>query len=133
MPEFTQDMKDIMLNSKTFILSTADKNGKPNGVPVGAKIVSDDEILIVDYMMCKTRFNIAENPVAAVTAWGNEHYGYQFKGRARVETAGEFFDKALEMNKSNDGELILTVRAAVIIKIDEVYYIGIKDSSKNLF
>ncbi len=133
MPKFTQDMKDIMQDSKVFIFCTADKNGKPNGVPVGAKIISDDEILIVDYMMVKTRQNIAENPFVAITAWGNEHYGYQFKGSTHVQTSGEYLNKALEMYESNGGALSLTVKAAIVIKISEVYYIGMKDSRQNLF
>ena len=135
MAKFTQDMKDIMEKSKIYIIATASRDGKPNGVPAGAKIISDDEIMIVDYLMNKTRENIAENPVVSITCWDLEvHYGYQFKGEARVETSGELFDKAVELRKarSND-ELELTVKAVVVVKVAEAYYIGIKDSRQNLF
>jgi predicted pyridoxine 5'-phosphate oxidase superfamily flavin-nucleotide-binding protein len=132
----TQDMKDIFEKSKPFIVTTASKEGKPNGVPVGlVKIISDDEILLGDVLMNKTRQNITENPVVAVTAWDiGVHYGYQLKGRARVETSGEMFDKAVELLKSRTGDLKLTVKAAVIVKVEEAYYVGMgKDTGVNLF
>ena len=52
MAKITQDMKDIVEKSKRFILATATREGKPNGVPVGlVKLISDDEIMVVDVMM----------------------------------------------------------------------------------
>jgi predicted pyridoxine 5'-phosphate oxidase superfamily flavin-nucleotide-binding protein len=136
MVKITRDMKDVFKKSNPFIVTTVSKGGKPNGVPVGlATIISDDEIMVVDVLMNKTRKNIAENPVVAVTAWDlGVHYGYQFKGKARVETSGKMFDKAVEFLKSRPGDLKLTVKAAVIVKVEEAYYIGIgKDTGINLF
>lgn len=135
MSNFTQDMKDIMEKSETFIISTANKDGKPNGIPAGAFMISDNQILIIDYLMNKTRKNINENPVVSITAWDLlVHYGYQFKGKARVETTGEMFDKAVEIynSKFGSGDLKLTVKSAIIVKVDEVYYVGTKNSGKNL-
>jgi predicted pyridoxine 5'-phosphate oxidase superfamily flavin-nucleotide-binding protein len=41
MAKITQDMKDIVAKSKPFIVATATKDGKPNGVPIGlVKVVS---------------------------------------------------------------------------------------------
>lgn len=135
MAKFTQDMRDIMEKSKIFIVSTAGKDGKPNGVPAGAKIISDDEIMVVDYLMNKTRQNISENPVVSITGWDlGVHYGYQFKGRARVETSGELFDEAVESRKSrSNDDLKLMAKAVIVVKVAEAYYIGIKDSRQNLF
>ena len=135
MPKFTQDMKDIMEKSQTFIIATANKHGKPNGIPAGAFIVSDDEILIIDYLMNKTRKNIDENPVVSITAWDlSVHYGYQFKGEAKVETSGKMFDMAVNIynSKFGSGDLKLTIKAAIIVKVEEAYYIGTKNSSNNL-
>jgi predicted pyridoxine 5'-phosphate oxidase superfamily flavin-nucleotide-binding protein len=136
MAKITQDMKDIVEKSKPFIVATATKEGKPNGVPVGLiKVVSDDEIMAVNVMMNKTVKNIAENPLVAVTAWNLDvHYGYQFKGKARVETSGKLFDMAVELVNSRPGDLKRTAKAAIIIKVEEVYYIGRdKDTGINLF
>jgi predicted pyridoxine 5'-phosphate oxidase superfamily flavin-nucleotide-binding protein len=136
MVKITRDMRDIFEKSDPYIVTTATREGKPNGVPVGlVKIISDDEILLGDVLMKKTLRNIAENPVVAVTAWDiGVHYGYQLKGTARVETSGKMFDKAVEMLKSRTGDLKLTVKSAVIVKVEEAYYIGMDhDTGINLF
>lgn len=133
MAKITQDMKDIAAKAKTFIMATASKTGKPNGVPIGfTRIISDDEIMLVDIFMHKSRQNIEENPMVAVTFWSPEdRYGYQFKGKARVETSGKIFDEAIPWVHDRRPEL--SPRAAVVVKVDEIYYIGgSKDSSKRL-
>jgi len=82
MVKITPDIKDIAEQAVTFIVATASKDGKPNGVPIGlTRIISDDEIMLVDNFMHKTRQNIAENPAVAITFWAKEaRYGYQCKG-----------------------------------------------------
>ena len=134
MPKFTEDMKTIIEKSDPYIVATATADGKPNGVPVGlVKVISDDELMVTDVLMNKTRLNMDENPQIAVTAWDiGVHYGYQFKGRARVETSGELFDEEYKKMASNPGELKLTVKAVVIVKVEEVYYVGMKDTGVNL-
>ena len=131
---FTEDMKEVVATAvRPFIFATASKDGKPNGVPIGfVKLLSDDEFMLVDNFMQKTRQNIIENPVAAVTCWSSEvHYGYQFKGKARYETSGEVFDSAIEWVQSRGASF--QPKGAVIVKVDEVYYVGgRKDSRKNL-
>jgi len=131
---FTEDMREVVATAvRPFIFATASKNGKPNGVPIGfVKLLSDDEFMLVDNFMQKTRQNIIENPIAAVTCWSNElHYGYQFKGKARYETSGEVFDSAIEWVKSR--EVPFQPKGVCIVKVDEVYYIGSrKDSRRNL-
>lgn len=73
--------------------------------------------------MNKTRKNITENPMVAVTAWNlGVHYGYQFKGKARVETSGKLFDDAIEWGKTRPSKP--KVKAVVIVKVEEAYYIG---------
>lgn len=133
MAKLTQDMKDIWAKNKTFILATAGKDGKPNGVPVGmANIISDEEIMVVDNLMAKTRKNLEENPVAAITYWSPEdHYGYQVKGKIRLETSGARLDETRQ--KLKESGFPVTPKAIVILSVEEAYYIGMgKDSSKNL-
>ena len=133
MAKFTQDMKDIFAKADPLVLSTASKDGKPNGVPIGlAKITSDDEIMLADNFMNKTRQNIDKNPIVAVTCWDMDiHYGYQFKGKARVETSGKLFDEAVQLLK--EVKAPFSPKAAVVVKVNEIYYVGAnKDSSKNL-
>lgn len=133
MAKITQEMKDIAGKSKTFIMSTASKKGIPNGVPIGfTRIISDDEVMLVDVFMHKSRQNIAENPVVSVTYWSPEdRYGYQLKGKARVETAGKLFEEAKRWCQERGPQYC--ARAIVVVKVDEIYYIGgSKDSSIRL-
>jgi predicted pyridoxine 5'-phosphate oxidase superfamily flavin-nucleotide-binding protein len=133
MAKITQDMKDIAEQAVIFIAATASKDGKPNGVPIGlTRIISDDEIMLFDNFMHKTRQNIAENPVVAITFWAKEaRYGYQCKGPARVETAGNHFDEAIQWLQSKGRNF--QPKAVVIVKVEEIYYVGArKDSSIRL-
>lgn len=133
MAKITQDMKEIAEQTVIFIMATASKDGKPNGVPIGlSRIISDDEFLLVDNFMHKTRQNIAENPVVAITFWAKEaRYGYQCKGPARVETAGKHLDEAIQWLRAKGRTH--QPKAVVIVKVDEIYYVGAgKDSSIRL-
>ena len=135
MAKITQEMKDIAEKAKIFIMATATKDGKPNGVPmISARIISDDEIMLVDFFMNKTRKNIDENPIVAVSFWGGiGGYGYQFKGKARVETSGKLFDEQSQWAIARAPQHHPHPKAIVVVKVDEIYYIGAgKDSSKNL-
>jgi predicted pyridoxine 5'-phosphate oxidase superfamily flavin-nucleotide-binding protein len=126
MVKFTQDMKDIFNKARIFIMATASKEGKPNGVPMGvAWIVSDDEIMLVDNFMNKTRRNIEENPRVAVSFWNPKGPGgYQFKGKARVETSGKHFDRVVHRIQSEEHPFPIKTKAVVIIKVDEIYRVG---------
>ncbi len=135
MAKITQDMKAIAAKARPVAFATASKDGKLNVVPLGhVNIISDDEIMLVDLHMHKTRQNLAENPVAAVSFWDTEvHYGYQFKGKARVETSGKLFDETKRWFEEQKFYLNPIPKALVFIKVDEIYYIGAgKDSSINL-
>ena len=141
MARITQEMKDVAAKARPVICATSSREGKPNGVPIGfAKIISDDEIMLADNFMHKTRQNIEENPVVAVSCWSPEmHGGYQFKGKARIETIGKLFDEAVQWVKtvSADWEkprVKPTPKAVILVKVEEIYYIGGgRDSSQNLF
>ena len=124
--KFTQEMKDIFDQARPFILTTADKTGKPNGVPIGhAKMISDDEIMLIDVGMHKTRLNLAENPRAAVTFWSQEvHYGFQLKGQVRVATEGKFFDDTSSWFAGIKRPFEPMPKGVVVVKVDEAYYIG---------
>ena len=126
MAKITQDMKDLMEKTPTFILATTSQEGKPNGVPVGlVKLISDDEIMVVRVLMNKTWQNIVENPVVALTFWGKEErYGYQCKGKARVETSGKLFNEAVHRIQEHKPPFPIKTKAVVIINVDEIYRVG---------
>ncbi|HEY96739.1 MAG TPA: flavin-nucleotide-binding protein [Dehalococcoidia bacterium] len=133
MAKLTQDMKDIWAKAQDYILATIDREGKPNSAPVGlARIVSQDQIMLVDHLMVKTRENIEQNPNVAITFWSDkEQYGYQLKGKARMETAGKLFDNSVKWIK--DKGFPSNPKAIIVVRVEEAYYVGKgKDSSKNL-
>jgi hypothetical protein len=128
----TQDMKDIAAKTTVYILATSSKEGKPNGVPIGIVRIKDDEVILADNFMLKTRQNLEENPVAAVSYWsGDDHYGYQLKGKTRIETSGEYYDEVAR--GMEERKVPFKPKAVVILTVDEAYYVGgSKDSGENL-
>jgi len=131
MAKITAEMKEIAANAEVFALATANKDDKPNVVSITfAKVLSDNELLLMDNFMQKTRQNIDANPIVAVSVWANSK-GYQFKGKARVETSGKIFDEGTQWVKS--ASPTLNPKAAVIVKVDEIYIItGGPDAGKRV-
>ena len=119
MVKTTAEMKEIAAKAEVFALATATKDGKPNVSAIRfAKVLSDDELLLMDNFMLKTRQNIDVNPRVAAAVWASGK-GYQFKGRARVESSGKTFDEGVRWVKSIEPHL--NPKAAVIVKVDEIY------------
>ena len=70
MIKFTEEMKEVAEKGRPFVIATASPDGEPNAVPITfAKIVSDDEIILVDNFMRKTIQNIETNPMVSVSVW----------------------------------------------------------------
>ena len=93
MAKMTNRMKELFEKIPTVVLATADSDGKPNAVPVGAKKILDDEtILISDQFFNKTLKNMKANPNVAVTFWEG-HEGYQLKGSVVLETSGTRYEE----------------------------------------
>jgi predicted pyridoxine 5'-phosphate oxidase superfamily flavin-nucleotide-binding protein len=124
MAKITDAMKDIAAKTKGFSLATATKDGDPHVIPVGfGKVLSDDEILLVDVFMKKALENIEANPKVAVSVWDYEGLkGYEFKGIARIETSGNAFEDSVKMVKSVFPQF--DAKAAVVVKVDSIYDIS---------
>ena len=121
MAKITDEMKDIASRTKGFALATATKDGDPHVIPVGfGKVLSDDEVLLVDVFMKKTLDNIKANPKVAVSVWDYDALkGYEFKGIARIETSGNAFEDSVKMVKSVFPQF--DAKAAVVVKVDSIY------------
>jgi hypothetical protein len=73
MAKITEEMKEVAGKTKGFAVATATKDGEPNVVPVAfGKVLSDEEILLMDVFMKKTGENIRANPKLAVSVWNME-------------------------------------------------------------
>ena len=79
MAKMTERMQKLFNKVHVAVLGTADANGTPNAVPVGAKKIIDAEtILISDQYLNKTLANMKSNPKVTVMFWhGGE--GYQLR------------------------------------------------------
>jgi len=121
MAKITAEMKKIAEKTKGFALATVTKDGEPHVIPVGfGKVLSDDELLLVDVFMGRTIENIKANPTVSVSVWDYDSLqGYEFKGKARIETSGKVFDESVKMVKSMLPQL--DAKAAVIVKVDSIY------------
>lgn len=124
MATITQEMKEVLAKMPVPVVATASPDGKPNVVPIACvQVLSDNEIMLMDNYMDKTRANIEANPVVAITAWSMEHHGgYQFKGPARIETEGINFENGVQSVKSKRPQL--NPRAAIVVTIEEIYWVG---------
>ncbi len=101
--EMTDEMRKVIDNSIAHV-ATSSRDGKPNVVPVGLiRTISDRELLIVDVLFRKTRRNLEENPQIAIAVEAlEEGRAYQLKGKAKVSTHGELYEKAFEIMREQD-------------------------------
>ena len=82
-------------------------------------MLSDDELLLIGIFMKKTLENIKKNPKVAVAVWDWDNVkGYEFKGKARIETSGKVFDESAKMVKSKFPQF--NAKAAVVVKVDSI-------------
>jgi len=104
------------------VLSTVSEDGTPNAVPVGAKRIIDDEVVLMsDPFFNKTLANMKANPRLAVTFW-EEHEGYQLKGSVTIETSGQRFKDTpdgLTKGAEKSG-FPHKSKGAVILRIEEI-------------
>jgi len=124
MVTITEEMKEVVTNAQMPMVATAGRDAKPNVVPIRfTKVISDNEILLMDNYMNKTRANIEANPEVAVTVWNPEmRKGYQFKGKAKIEINGAIFEEGVKWVKTRRPQT--EPKAAVIITVEEIYMIG---------
>ena len=126
MASLNERMKEIFAKQGIFVLGTADLNGTPNAVPVGAlKILDDETILISDQYFQKTLKNLKENPKVALSFWELGE-GYQIKGEAKIHTEGKVFEETAEWIRKRSEEIgrPLKSKGAIVIKITAIYSVS---------
>jgi hypothetical protein len=107
----------FLLEKSIVAFATVDLSNKPNVVAVAfCKVISDNQILITDNFMNKTRENLENNKNISLSFWDQDN-GYQLKGSAEVFTSGEFKEK-VDSDPDNDG---LAHKAAILVTINEIW------------
>ncbi len=136
MAEMTAEMMELLNNMAAPLLATASKEGVPNVVPCGStRAISPDTITITALHLDKTYKNLEEYPKVAVvfhselgkkgTMPVGEVQGWQIKGKATLVKSGEIYERAQEGAARRFGEEARDkVKAAVVIKVEEIYNIA---------
>lgn len=108
-----------MIEGEVVALATSDLIGKPNVIAVCCcKVVGNNQILITDNFMNKTRKNLLENKRVAVAVWSREgEEGYQFKGQAQYFTSGKW----KEIVDEDPDNKRLAHKAAVLVTVEEIW------------
>ena len=119
MAKINDEMRTLLKETDIWVLATADRNGVPNAVPIlFVKLMDDDRLLLVDNFMKKTVDNISVNPNVSISVW-KDKTGYQFKGKAKIETSGANFEAGEKIVKDKKPEL--TPKSIVLVDIDSIY------------
>lgn len=119
MVKIDEEMKK-MLNGAMWVFATADAQGEPNAVPIHfKKVLGDQQLMLVDNFMNKSKTNLLQNPRVSVSVW-KESVGFQFKGRAIYFTNGPLFDDAINLIPPGflpEGQ----TKGVVLIDVDAIY------------
>lgn len=116
----SQEMMEAIEKNNIIWLATANKDSKPNVVPIGlARPLNNETVLLVANFMNKTFENLKNNPQAAIAVSNVSECPYQFKGEVEIHESGKYFDDALEWAKSVMAQL--NPKAAVLFKVTEIY------------
>ena len=126
------EVKEIGEKVRIWAFATSGKNGNPNVAPVGShRFRSEDTVIVMDNRLNKTKNNILENPIVALTFWDLEsHKSFQLKGSAVIKTAGKVFEEEVMKAKARRPES--NPRGVVIIKVGEIYIQGGPDAGKRI-
>lgn len=115
-----ENVKKVLMEN---IWSVATCGDGPNVVPVGFKMVGDDDKLIIgDVLMETTMNNVKANGKIAISAFSPEtSEGYQVKGTAEYFSEGPLVEKlqAIAQEKfggklSNKGALVITPEKIIV-------------------
>jgi predicted pyridoxine 5'-phosphate oxidase superfamily flavin-nucleotide-binding protein len=131
MAKLTEDMKTLVANQQAFI-ATASPEGIPNIGPKGSVRVLDDEHIVFFEMTGRRTYeNLKTNPNIAIAVLDREKMqGYRFVGEAELVTEGELYQQAKQMAEAM--KLPTTPQAAVKVKVNEIYNIGVPEPGKKV-
>jgi len=121
MVALTMEISESLTGTRTLFLAASSKNCMPNVVPIGAfKLLDNETLLISDQYFKKTMQNMAENPVVALSWWG-EKGGFQIKGPVTIHADDEIFRQDVAWMK--EVRPSLTPKSAIVMKITEIYQV----------
>ena len=131
MAKLTEEMKTLVANQQSFI-ATASPEGIPNIGPKGSTRVLDDEHIVFFEMTGRRTYeNLKKNPNIAIAVLDREKMqGYRFVGKAELVTEGELYQQAKQFAEAM--KLPTAPQAAVKVKVEEIYNIGVPEPGKKI-
>ncbi|MDD1764438.1 MAG: pyridoxamine 5'-phosphate oxidase family protein [Candidatus Methanomethyliaceae archaeon] len=127
-PDNVKAALNAALKSRRIVVGTASKACVPNAVPMAnIRFLDDETIIVIDNYLLKTRKNLEENPQLTLSFWDMEEKegklatkeGYQIKGKAKIETSGQLYEKTRAEIKAMNPNL--SAKAIVLVKVEEIY------------
>ena len=119
MAKINNEMRTLLEETDIWVLATADSNGIPNAVPIlFVKPMENNRLLLVDNFMKKTVDNIGVNPNVAISVW-KDSKGYQFKGKAKIETSGANYEIGKKVVQVKEPEA--TPKGIILVDVDSIY------------
>lgn len=119
MAKIDEKMRQI-LDETTWVFATANEQGEPNAVPIHyKKVLGEQQLMLVDNFMNKSKINLLANPRVSVSVWQNS-VGFQFKGKACYLNEGPLCDEAAALippGKMPEG----CPKGVVIVDVDAIY------------
>ncbi|HEY0196669.1 MAG TPA: pyridoxamine 5'-phosphate oxidase family protein [Methanobacterium sp.] len=127
----TQEIMDVIAESRAYV-ATATTDGVPNVVPIGnIKPLDSKTVIIADSYMIKTRTNLEANPKVAFVVQDVAKHPIQIKGSVKIYKSGEYYDKVVEWVKE-ESPLAPKPKAAIVIKVEEIFSVKVGDAGKKL-
>lgn len=121
MSKLSAALQEIIAKQDVFPIATANQDGTPNVVPMTfVKVYDENNLLVVDNFMNKTRKNLVSNAQMAICVWDlKAGQAYQIKGRTTRSTSGKVFDEAKKwVEEKMPG---LQAQAAVLLSVEQVF------------
>lgn len=122
MVQLSQEIKDFVSRGDVAkVLATVSPDGLPNIGPKGSTHVYDDGSLAYAEFVGKHHFqNVGSNPHVAIACVDfPNRQGYRFVGEAEIHESGEVYEAV-----SKKTPPAMKPRAAVLVRIEEVYALG---------
>lgn len=109
------------LSGKLGWVATATPTGEPNVTPKAVQLLDDEHLVFADIFSRKTRQNLKSNPRVAITVADQAtSKGYQFKGRADLQTAGPVYERLVRELKQAPMDLP-TPWCAVQVTVEAIF------------
>jgi len=116
--KLNKKQSDLLERRKMVVLATSDLQAMPSAIFVEVNYAKDNEIIITDNEMKRTKNNLLKNSYVSVLAFEEDFsYGLKIFGEANYYTEGKYFDfiKNIESNKgySPRGVIVITIKGVI--------------------